>query len=327
MEKIEVGSVGKTLVDTGITSWQIPSGFDGGKIYYGSIGPGSLADDIISARHVQADSINTKALQAESITAEKIAAGAITADKIDADAIHADHISADAITSDKIAAGAIDASKILAGTITADKLISDLITANSGLIAVGAIGTAQIADGSITAAKIVSLNADVIEAGTISADKIILVGDGGVIYELNVAASGLQLSELSDEKYKSKINGTVLVAKSVTADQIAAKAITANEIASNTITAEQVNIANLFAAQATIDAINTMDITSNTYLRLLVGSGEIGGRNYIRNSESVLGENFSIIGTSGGGVYMDGSALVIIYGVTTSQNGEVLSIS
>ncbi len=182
-------------------------------------------------------------------------------------------------------AGVIDAEKIKAGSITADRMKAKTITAESGILADGVVGTAQIADGSITSAKIVSLSADVITAGTLSVKRLILVGEDGLIYNINAAASGLTAEELTDEKYQNQINGTVIVAKSITAAQIAAESITGNEILAGSITAGNIDVAGLFADEATINAINAMDISSNSYLKLMVETAvddvQVGGRNYL----------------------------------------------
>lgn len=325
MESVEIGTIGKTLANTGITTWQIPSGLNGSKIAYGSIGSAALKSDIIAAKHVQAESISTEALQAgvviadkiaanavtteklnaESVTAEKIAVGvistkhleaeSITTEKIAAKAITTDKLEAESVTAEKIAANAIKAThldaesvtaeKIKAGTITADRMHAGTITAESGILADGVVGTAQIANGSITSAKIVSLNADVITAGTLSVKRLILVGEDGLIYNINATASGLTSEELSDEKYQNQINGTVIVAKSITAAQIAAESITGNEILAGSITAGNIDVAGLFADEATINAINAMDISSNNYLKLMVETAvddvQVGGRNYL----------------------------------------------
>lgn len=325
MESVEIGTIGKTLANTGITTWQIPSGLNGSKIAYGSIGSAALKSDIIAAKHVQADSISTEALQAgiviadkiaanavtteklnaESVTAEKIAAGVIgtkhleaesvTTEKLAAKAVTTDKLEAESVTSEKIAANSIKtthldaesvtAEKIKTGSITADRMKAKTITAESGILADGVIGTAQIADSSITSAKIVSLNADVITAGTLSVKRLILVGEDGLIYNINAMASGLTAEELTDEKYQNQINGTVIVAKSITAAQIAAESITGNEILAGSITAGNIDVAGLFADEATINAINAMDISSNNYLKLMVETAvddvQVGGRNYL----------------------------------------------
>ena len=187
-----------------------------------------------------------------------------------ADAVSTENIQNGAVIADKIDAGAITAEKIEAGSITADRMKTGTITAESGILADGCIGTAQIADGSITEAKIVSLNADVIKSGTLHTDRLLLTGEGGVVYEINAESSGLSQSELSKEEYKNKIDGSVLVAKSVTAAQIAAETITSNEILSGSINTDK-----LAANSVTVDKLaanvgNSLDLSSNNSVRLMV---------------------------------------------------------
>lgn len=364
MNSVEIGTVGKTLANTGITSWQIPSGFSGAKIAQETIGSAALRSDIVAAKHIQSDTISANHIQANAVTAGKIAAGAITTDKLDAgsvtaekiaanaiestkikagsittdkldagsvtaekiaanaveadkikagavtankisaNAVTAEKISAEAITSDKIkagavttgklAAGAVTAETIASGTITADRIKTKTITADSGIIDDSAIGTAQIADGSITSAKIVELNADLIKTGTLSAERLLLVGDDGVIYKINAASSGLSMTELAKDQYKNYINGTVIVAKSITAAQIAAQTITGNEILAGSITAKEINVSDLFASSATINALNAMDITGNTYLKLYVTEAvdevSVGGTNLYRGTRDFVSD-------------------------------------
>lgn len=364
MNSVEIGTVGKTLANTGITSWQIPSGFSGAKIAQETIGSAALRSDIVAAKHIQSDTISANHIQANAVTAGKIAAGAITTDKLDAgsvtaekiaagaveatkikagavtadkldagavtaekiaanaveadkikagavtankisaNAVTAEKISAEAITSDKIEAGAVDTDKLKAGAVTAEKIASktitaDLIkaktiTADSGIIDDSAIGTAQIADGSITSAKIVELNADLIKTGTLSAERLLLVGEDGVIYKINAASSGLSMTELAKDQYKNYINGTVIVAKSITAAQIAAQSITGNEILAGSVTAKEINVSDLFASEATINELNAMDIRGNKYLQLYVTDKvdgiSVGGRNMYTGTRNFDGD-------------------------------------
>lgn len=199
-----------------------------------------------------------------------------------ADAVSTENIQNGAVIADKIDAGAITAEKIEAGSITADRMKTGTITAESGILADGCIGTAQIADGSITEAKIVSLNADVIKSGTLHTDRLLLTGEGGVVYEINAESSGLSQSELSKEEYKNKIDGSVLVAKSVTADQIAAQAITANEILSgaittdkldaNAVTTDKLAAYSVTANKLASDVGSSLDLSSNNSINLIVGN-------------------------------------------------------
>ena len=173
------------------------------------------------------------------------------------------------ITNAKIENAAIDTAKIALGAIT------------TALIATGAVGTAQIADGSITDAKIVSLNADVINAGTLSVDRLLLKGPDGLFVAINATDEGLTSEQLSQEEYQSAISGTVLVARSVTADKIAAKSITANEIAAGAITtaelaAESVDASKIKAGSITTSHVaanfgETLDISSNKQVEIIAG--------------------------------------------------------
>ena len=206
--------------------------------------------------------------------------GSITSQYIAAESIDTSHLKAGSVTADKIASAQIRAVHIEGKTITAEQLAAGLITAGSGLVDTGAIGTAQIADGSITAAKIVSLNADVIDAGTLKAERILLVGEDGVIYKINAASSGLSMTELAKDQYKNYLNGTVIVAKSITAAQIAAKTITANEIlagaitaaeiAANAITSEKLAAHSVTANKLSSDAGSSLDLSSNIAITNLV---------------------------------------------------------
>lgn len=195
------------------------------------------------------------------------------------------------LTAEQIKAGYLSADRIEAGSITAEKISSYTITADNSIIGAGVIGTAQIADGSITEAKIVSLNADVIQTGTLSANRLILKGDDGLYYKINATSAGLTQTQLSEDQYRNYINGTVIVAKSITAKQIAAQTITSNEIlagtitaaqiAANTITADKINVDDLFASKATIQHLQTADISNNESLKLTVGKVRVGGTQLI----------------------------------------------
>src|SRR5690606_33867851 len=99
------------------------------------------------------------ALLSGQINSTQITDSSVTTEKLDAGAITTAKIAAGAITTSTIAAGAITANEIGANVIGASKLVT-----GSAVIT----GTAQIQDGIITTAKIVSLNADLINTGTIN---------------------------------------------------------------------------------------------------------------------------------------------------------------
>ena len=156
-------------------------------------------------------------------------------------------------------------------TDKADIKYADITLANvkagaigTALIATGAIGTAQIADGSITSAKIVELTADKITAGTLSVERLCLVGsDKSVIYALN------NVGDLVSKNVDS-LDATILTKRSITADcivagaitskEIAAETITTNLLAANAVTADKVDIISLIASDAFISNLRATKI-------------------------------------------------------------------
>lgn len=65
----------------------------------------------------------------------------------------------------------------------------------------------------------VLIRGDLIEAGTIAAEKLIVKGEDGLYYKLNVDALG-ETTASSDEKYQNGLDGSVIIAKSVAAEKI-----------------------------------------------------------------------------------------------------------
>lgn len=234
---------------------------DTAKIANAAITSAHIAGAAIGSAHIQEAAITTGKIMDAAITRAKIAELAVSSAQIDNLAVTAAKIADAAITNAHISNAAVDTAQIALGAITA------------ALIENGAVGTAQIADASITEAKVVSLNADVITSGTLATERLIIKGNDGLIYEINAQASGLSMTELSDEKYRSQLNGSVIVARSITADQIAAATITANEILAGSITGDRIAAATiegskikagtLTTAHVTSDFASTLDLTSN----------------------------------------------------------------
>ena len=248
-----------------------------------------------------AESVTAAAIRAGSVTAAKLAAGAVDAQAISAVSARVAELAAQQASADALYAGiaqiaeasmgeaSIDAARIQDATITSAKIQDAAITAakiadaavgtakialgaiTTALIAAGAVGTAQIADGSITDAKIVSLNADVITAGTLSVERLLLKGANGLFRAINATDEGLTVEQLSQEAYQNAISGTVLTARSVTADKLAAKSITANEIAAGSISAAEVDVSGLLASEAAVGVLKTYDIRNDDCITLTVG--------------------------------------------------------
>lgn len=82
----------------------------------------------------------------------------------------------------------------------------------------GIIEDLVVSDGNITGTlTAVGINADWINAGTLKAERLVLLGEDGLFHEINVAAGGITEGEVVPD---DSIHGSVITAKSITANQI-----------------------------------------------------------------------------------------------------------
>lgn len=85
----------------------------------------------------------------------------------------------------------------------------------------GIIKDLIMSEGKVTGELVgVTIKGDLIEAGTLKADKLIILGTDGLYYKLNLDALG-EATVSSDEKYQNGLDGTAILAESITAEKIA----------------------------------------------------------------------------------------------------------
>ena len=85
----------------------------------------------------------------------------------------------------------------------------------------GIIKDLIMSDGKVTGELVgVTIKGDLIEGNTLKADKLVILGEDGLYYKLNVDALG-ETTASSDEKYQNGLDGSVIIAKSITADRVA----------------------------------------------------------------------------------------------------------
>lgn len=302
MVSVEIGSVGKTLANTGITSWQIPNGFSGSKIAGGTIPGGALQSDIISVRHMQAESINTEALQAACVTAVKIAAGAIEATHISVEAIDAVLANIDTAVIEKaeidwaeIASLAAEIANIAKAQITEANIdeaninwanIANLTAAVAQIakaeIANATIGTAQIDDLNAVVAEIIHAQVatgdfSLAEIENLLANALILEqGSAGSMTITNLIVTqanmlGAVIKNLvipgEDGKYYEIVVGTdgKLSTEEVTVTEgeiEAGELDDGRQIVTTTVNAESINGTSITAQQAILNTILTQALTA-----------------------------------------------------------------
>ena len=309
--QIEEGSIGTAHIgqgaieeanihDAAITSAKIGEGeIKRVHIEDGAVDKAKIADASIDNAKIDGAAIGTANIQEGAIVTAHILDGQVTKAKIADLAVDSAKIADLAVTTAKIAQAAITNAQIANAAVDTAQIALGAITA--ALIAQGAVGTAQIADASITDAKIVSLNADVITSGTLATERLIIWGDDGLIYEINAQASGLSMQELQDEKYREQLSGTVLVARSVTAEQIAAATITANEILSGTITGDKIAASTIEGSNIKAGAISTSHVTADFGKTLDLSSNEginMKVEKVYTDMDDLVGFRIEIISTS-----------------------------
>lgn len=302
MDSVEIGAVGKTLSNTGITTWQIPTGFSGNKIADGTVGSKALQEDIIAARHIQAESINTDALQAGSVTAEKIQAGAIDADAIKAitgafndltvnDELYAAFANIVKLSANSIEAGQMSVDKLAANlaeviTLTAGTGKFDLATIKNMLsealiLEQGQAGSMQIVNLAVTSANL--LNATVGE--------LVLKGSDGLYYRVYVGTDGIvhteETSVLESEITAGKtwtgnqIVETTANIKDLNAQNIKGQSALIETIVTTALNAGKITATDALIASATIPALyataieaigDSLDLMANKTIQFIVGT-------------------------------------------------------
>ena len=84
----------------------------------------------------------------------------------------------------------------------------------------GMIENIVVGEGTVTGKLVgVTISGDSIEANTIKADKLVVLGSDGLYYKLNVNALG-ETTASSDPKYQNGLDGSAIIAKSITASKI-----------------------------------------------------------------------------------------------------------
>lgn len=391
MKKVTIGTVGETLANMGITTWQIPVGFSGSKIANGTLGGGALREDAIATRHLQADSVNASVIAAHSITADRLDATTVNAMTIEAVRAKINELVAGQITTDQLYAdlAAIAVAQITTANISNANIdwatIANLTAAIANIanaqIGSASIGTAQIKDAKIDWAKIYDLTADtaiisegvggklyiarlaVTEANmtSLTVGELMVKAEDGSFKRLTVDADGNVTAETVQVEggnvADNTISGGKLIENTITARELNVESIFADTALIRAIKAANIDVSDLFAAEATISALNSWLIKADTIQSLqgqlnlwasdkisaAVSGMRIGGTNLLHGISVwgiIDGEGFSYdsSGASVMGTYAaqnDGSLLVtnsgsnlrVSHSGLAVHQGEVYTVS
>ena len=193
-----LGTITETYIaDNAVTTAKInTNAVTATEIAAGTIVAGNIAAATITGSLIAATTIAGSNIVAGTLTANEIATGTITANELAANSVTASEIAANAVTASEVNVSSLFADSavigaIQSGSITTNAVVSAIGTfefISSSNIAAGAItsaklstselltNSAQIQDGLITNAKIDSLNANKINAGTLSTSRLSIDG-------------------------------------------------------------------------------------------------------------------------------------------------------
>ena len=131
-----------------------------------------------------------------------------------------------------------------------------------------------IEEATIYELKNVTFEGDLIKSNTIVADKLLIKGENGLYYRLNAEGGHLTKEQLTDEKYKNYLDGTNIVAKSITTDQLNVNKLSAITSNLGDINGGSININNRFI----VDNKGNMSATSGDFSgKINSNEGTIGG--------------------------------------------------
>lgn len=108
----------------------------------------------------------------------------------------------------------------------------------------GLISDIDIGDATITGKLVgVTISGDLIEANTLKADKLVVKGENGLYYKLNINSEGMIPEQELDEELKEKLKYGLL----------------GNNIIANSITADKISVSDLVAFGATVGGFKITD--------------------------------------------------------------------
>ena len=203
-------------------------------------------NDKLTAQDAEIENINAKMLTADVADLKYATIANLEATNADIHNLEADYGDFKVLTTEKFTAQDASIKNLETTKLdaeSADIRYAKIDFANIGEAAVetlfaksGIIGDLVVDEGHITGHLVgVTINGDLIEGNTIKADKLVVLGDDGLYYKLNV-------------------NG-----ESVAAEQTEYNSLNGSIITANTITAEKINVSDLVAFNATIGGFHITD--------------------------------------------------------------------
>lgn len=192
---------------------------------------GDLETENVTASDIKAATGYVGELEAKNISAENIESATGYIGDLKAENISAENIKAATGFIGELESNEITADKITTGIAKMETLDTDYAQIDFANVETANIDQAWIQDlmvqgkiiaqsGTIYYLDAVHINADMIDAGTMKADRLLLSGENGLFYEINATVNGVTATELSQEEYQNQLHGDKIIAQTITADKI-----------------------------------------------------------------------------------------------------------
>jgi hypothetical protein len=166
--------------------------------------------DVANAKFATIENLDATNAEVDSLSATHAAFETATADNFSAVNADIDNLEATKLTAEQ---AELKFANIDFGNIT-EAAVKKLFT-DSGIIK-----DLVVSEGHITGELVgVTIKGDLIEGGTVKAGKLVILGEDGLYYKLNVDSLG-ETTVASDPKYQNGLDGSVIIAKSVTAEKV-----------------------------------------------------------------------------------------------------------
>lgn len=183
---------------------------------------GKLTAYEASIEGLKADKIDASEVEAKYATIESLKATDAKFDTLDTTyakitALDAQKARIDSLDANKLSAESADIRYAKIDFANIEQAAVEKVFSKSGIIE-GLI----VSDGKITGELVgVKIKGDLIETNTIQADKLVVKGSDGLYYKLNIEGGATTSEQVSDEDLQNGLSGSIIVAKSITANQIA----------------------------------------------------------------------------------------------------------
>ena len=251
-----------------------------------------IADDL-SAQTARIDTLSGDLANYKNIVTQDL-----TAQTGRIDTLSGDYADFKTLTAQEIAATNARIDNINAGTVTTEYLEANYASIDLANVETASVGELLARTGVLTDMTVVNgyvtgqlngvrINADVITAGTLSVDRLLVTGEDSIVYQINVASSGLSMTELADEKYQKYLNGTDIVAASITGDRIAGNTITGNHIIANSIHGDRILAGSITGDRIAANAITAREINVNDlFAKNIMSTGMIVAQDMSSSSQA-----------------------------------------